>query len=105
MRLGRFLLALTLLLAALGAGAYLLRLPIASHVLRSAMASAGVEAPRGEVTALDLSRVRINGLAAGRPGAEGFRIETVEADLHWRRLSAASFIRRPPRRLCWRLRA
>ena len=89
MRPGRILLALTLLLAALMIGAYLLRLPIASHVLRSAMASAGFEAPRGEVTAIGLSRVRINGLAAGRPGAEGFQIETVEADYHWRRLWAA----------------
>ena len=89
MRLGRFLLALTLLLAALGAGVYLLRLPIASYMLRAAMASAGLEQPRGEVTALTLSRVRINGLAAGRPGAEGFVIDEAEADFHWRRLWAA----------------
>lgn len=89
MRLGRILLGLTLLLAALAVGAYLLRLPIASYVVRSAMASAGFETPRAEVTALSLSRVRINDLAAGPAGAEGFRIEEVEAGFHWRTLWAS----------------
>ena len=86
MRAARFLLGLVLAVVIVAAGVYALRLPIASHALRSVMEGADLENPQGRVAALSLSGVRVEGLAAGPEGREAFRFETVEADYDWRRL-------------------
>ncbi|MEO1136080.1 MAG: hypothetical protein AAFW68_05630, partial [Pseudomonadota bacterium] len=65
MRAARVL-AIVMVLAALTAAAtYAFRLPIAGMVVRSAMASAGLENPKARVTALSLNGVRVEDLSAG----------------------------------------
>lgn len=86
MRALRFLIWLTLFLAVLAVGAYLLRLPAAGFALRWGMASAGLEEPHARVTALSLSRARVESISAGRDGAEDIIIDEIEADFHWRKL-------------------
>ncbi len=86
MRPSRILLGFMLVLAVLALGVYALRLPIAGWALRAAMASVGLEAPRARVTALSLSRLRIEDVAAGGDGRDGFLVETLEADYRLSRL-------------------
>ncbi len=86
MRTARIL-AIVLLLAAIPVAlVYVFRLPLAGWAVRSAMASAGLEAPQARVTALTFDGARLQDVAAGPEGARAFSVAAIEADYHWRRL-------------------
>lgn len=86
MRTARFLAIVLTLIAILGALVWVFRLPLAGWAVRTAMTSAGLEAPAAQVTALSLNGVRLENVAAGPAEARGFSFDAVEADFHWRRL-------------------
>ncbi|VAV97471.1 hypothetical protein MNBD_ALPHA05-1877, partial [hydrothermal vent metagenome] len=86
MRAWRYILGLLVLLAAVAAGLYLARLPVAGFAVRAAMGAAGFENPKARVTVLSLEKIMLTGLAAGPEGHEVFRIEAVEARYQWRSL-------------------
>lgn len=88
MRAARFLLGVIGLLAIIAAAAYALRLPLAGFAVRSAMAGAGLENPRAQVTALSMNHVVLRDVAAGPAGGEGFAIEEIEASYDWRSVLA-----------------
>ncbi len=86
MRAARFLAIVLTLLVVLAAALWFLRLPIAGWAVRTAMASAGLEAPQARVTALTLEGVRLENVAAGPPEARGVSFDAVEADFRLSRL-------------------
>lgn len=86
MRAVRFIVLVLAVLAVLVAAAFLLRHQIVGGVIRSAMASAGLENPKATVSALSLSRIELRDVAAGPQGGEGFRFGRIEATYDWRAL-------------------
>ena len=84
----RLLLWLLVSLAVIAGGLYLARLHIASAVIRSAMASAGLENPKAQVTALAFDQLKLTNLAAGPRGNEGFNIEQASVAYDLRTLVA-----------------
>ncbi len=88
MRGAKYFLGALIFLAIVAGGAYLARLAIAGYAVRSAMASAGFDAPKARVTGLSLQKIELQGVAAGPEGGEAFNIESVEARYRWRTLLA-----------------
>ncbi|GJL91069.1 intermembrane phospholipid transport protein YdbH family protein [Hyphococcus sp.] len=86
MRTARFLAIVLLLVAVLAALAYVFRLPLAGWAVRAGMASAGLEHPQARVTALTINGARLEGVAAGPSGSQGFSFASVEADYRLMRL-------------------
>lgn len=86
MRTARVLLWLMLALAAIAAAIYALRLPLAGYGARVAMEGAGLENPRLKVTALSFKTIRLENVAAGPEGAEGFLFDAIEAQFRLGRL-------------------
>ncbi len=86
MRAARFLLVIVGVLAVLAAAAFFLRHQIAGGVIRSAMASAGLEDPNARVSALSLQKIELTGVSAGPNGGEGFVLDRIEAVYDWRAL-------------------
>ncbi|WP_375202454.1 intermembrane phospholipid transport protein YdbH family protein [Hyphococcus sp.] len=86
MRIARFLAIVLTLLVILTALVWVFRLPLAGWAARTAMASAGLEAPQARVTALTFDGVRLVNVAAGPKAARGFSFDVVEVDYDWRRL-------------------
>ena len=86
MRGAKYFLGALLFLAIVAGGTYLARFAIAGYAVRSAMASAGFEAPKARVTGLSLKKVNLQGVAAGPEGGEAFIFSALEARYRWRTL-------------------
>lgn len=86
MRTARFLAIVLLLVAIPAAMAYIFRLPLAGWAVRTGMASAGLERPQARVTALTINGLRIEDVAAGPSGSQGFSFEAIDADFRLLRL-------------------
>lgn len=86
MRAARVLAIVVVLAALIVAALYAFRLPLAGAVVRSAMASAGLENPKARVTALSLSGVRLVNLSAGPETAPVMIFSEIEAEFQWRRV-------------------
>ncbi len=88
MRGRRLLLWLLVSLVVIAAGLFLARLQIAGAVIRSAMASAGLENPKARVTGLSFDHLKLTNLATGPKDGEGFKIEQAIVAYDWRTLLA-----------------
>lgn len=86
MKLLRAIFGVIVLLALLGGAAWIFRLPLASLIVRQAMAQAGLETPSAKVSALTVERIVIDDLTAGPSSAPGFAVERTEISFNWRRV-------------------